>query len=370
MVRPGRGSIFGQNTQVSSTGAPTFNLPVFTPRPPSIPAFPNAGGIHENITNNPSGLRIPHPGGIRIPSNNSSSNPVGLRLPGHTTNDPVGLRLSQSTPNSSGDLRGPGNTSNNSAMTALVPNVQVQQFSAAQLPTMYAGQHYQSPTHIIECHSISQAQGIPTVNYNSNHFHNPNLPPSPRYSTSNQWSPHHRETNYPPNFNSSHSNQLPPIAQNGQHLATVSHQDIEELHPSAFNVYGYPAYRGNKKDDNISGSYTTLNDVRSSPVHIRSDSCRSSSGSRDSLDSISTGGLSTPKDSVSQGFLLFHAYVLSGGGGGKRKNFHTGTMYELNILGNGPQAPIISRTVLVDSHYPISWLRFPILSQFLHILAN
>ena len=173
----------------------------------------------------------------------------------------------------------------------LVPNVQ-QHFGPSQVPSVYPGTHYQSPPHLVDYH--------PQGSYSSVHYHSSSLPPSPniRFQT---WPS--RE-----NFQSYHAtshgqlphNMVANEGQNGETLTASSNQDFEDL--SSFGTY---AYTNRSKSDGSSPAFTMLTNVKSSPKVTRSDSYRSSSGSRDSVDSISTEGLSTPREVNRFSYLLF-----------------------------------------------------------------
>ena len=167
----------------------------------------------------------------------------------------------------------------------LVPNVQ-QHFGPAQVQSVYPGTHYQSPPHLVDYH--------PQVSYSSVHYHSSSLPPSPniRFQT---WPG--RETSLQSYHATSHGqiphNMVANENQNGQSLAASSNQDFDDL--SSFGSY---TYTNRSKSDGSSPAFTMLTNVKSSPKVTRSDSYKSSSGSRDSVDSISTEGLSTPREVI------------------------------------------------------------------------
>lgn len=174
----------------------------------------------------------------------------------------------------------------------LVPNVQ-QHFGPSQVPSVYSGTHYQSPPHLVDYH--------PQGSYSSVHYHGSSLPPSPniRFQT---WPG--RENNFQSYHATSHGqiphNMVASDSQNGQSLS--ANQDFEDL--SSFGGYAYT--NRSKSDGSSPAAFTMLTNAKSSPKVARSDSYKSSSGSRDSLDSISTEGLSTPREVIR--FFILYAY--------------------------------------------------------------
>ena len=181
----------------------------------------------------------------------------------------------------------PGTAQNQCQMASdmLVPNVQ-QHFGPSQVSAVYPGTHYQSPPHLVDYHS----QGT----YSTVHYHSSSLPPSPniRFQT---WPA--RENSFQAYHATSHGqlphNMVASENQNGggQTMSVSTNQDFEEL-----NSFGGYIYANRSKSDGNSPAFTMLTNVKSSPKVARSDSYKSSSGSRDSLDSISTEGLSTPRE--------------------------------------------------------------------------
>ena len=91
-------------------------------------------------------------------------------------------------------------------------------------------------------------------------------------------------------------------SQNGQTLSASNNQEFDDL-----NSFGSYVYSGRAKGDGNSPAFAMLTNVKSSPKVTRSDSYKSSSGSRDSLDSISTEGLSTPREVIE--FLTFSLLI-------------------------------------------------------------
>jgi len=182
----------------------------------------------------------------------------------------------------------PGATHNQCHMASdmLVPNVQ-QHFGPAQVQSVYPGTHYQSPPHLVDYH--------PQGSYSSVHYHSSSLPPSPniRFQT---WPG--RESSFQSYHATSHGqiphNMVANESQNGQPLAVSSNQDFDDL--SSFGNY---TYTNRSKSDGSSPAFTMLTNLKSSPKVTRSDSYRSSNGSRDSVDSISTESLSTPREITS-----------------------------------------------------------------------
>eukprot|EP00794_Sanderia_malayensis_P005470 gene5470-6154_t len=175
------------------------------------------------------------------------------------------------------------------ASEMLVPNVQ-QHFTSNQVPTVYPGTHYQSPPHFTDYPS----QG----SYNTVHYHNSSLPPSPNVRFHQSWPS--RDNNFQSYHATTHGqipqNIVASESQSGQQNMSISrnNQEFEEL--NSFGNYVYTnSSRNNKRDEN-SPALTILNNVKSSPHVARSDSYKSSNGSRESLDSISTEGLSTPRE--------------------------------------------------------------------------
>ena len=179
------------------------------------------------------------------------------------------------------------------ASDMLVPNVQ--HFGPGQVPIVYNGTHYQSPPHFVDYHS----QG----NYSTVHYHSTSLPPSPNVRFQNWPS---RENNFQGYHATSHG-QLPQnmVANEGQNITVSANQDFEEL--NSLGNYVYASNNRSKREDTTS-ALMMLNNIKSSPHVARSDSYKSSSGSRESLDSISTEGLSTPREVRK---LIYYVYLES-----------------------------------------------------------
>ncbi|XP_065072048.1 transcription factor AP-2-alpha-like isoform X3 [Rhopilema esculentum] len=189
----------------------------------------------------------------------------------------------------------PGAAQNQCQMASdmLVPSVQ-QHFGPSQVPAVYPGTHYQSPPHLVDYH--------PQGTYSAVHYHSSSLPPSPNIRFQS-WPG--RENNFQSYHATSHG-QLPhnsmvvaSESQNGQTLSASNNQEFDDL-----NSFGSYVYSGRAKGDGNSPAFAMLTNVKSSPKVTRSDSYKSSSGSRDSLDSISTEGLSTPREITSNDTLL------------------------------------------------------------------